>query len=99
MAVNPQSTPNISAFDPATGAKKWTFNTNYINFSSPLLTGGDLLFGGDEKVAPSRSTPRQERSCGLSTRAAESPLRRLSFSVGGRQFVAISLAVARLGSR
>jgi outer membrane protein assembly factor BamB len=29
--LNPNAPPNISAFDPVTGKKQWTFNTRYYN--------------------------------------------------------------------
>ncbi|HWH58868.1 MAG TPA: PQQ-binding-like beta-propeller repeat protein [Terriglobales bacterium] len=97
MAVSPQSAPSISAFDPATGAKKWSFNTNYINFSSPLLTGGNLLFGGDEEgnaFALDATTGEKLWSFNTGSRISSAPV---SFSVGGRQFIAISTGGGTIG--
>jgi alcohol dehydrogenase (cytochrome c) len=97
MALNPQSAPNISAFDPATGTKKWTFDTNYINFSSPLVTGGDLVFGGDEEgnaFALDATTGEKLWSFNTGSRIASAPI---SFSVGGRQFIAISAGGGTIG--
>src|SRR6266705_3271799 len=45
--LNPNTPPQISAFDPASGKKQWAFKTKYYNLSSLLTTAGDLVFGGD----------------------------------------------------
>src|SRR6202034_3996198 len=96
MAVNSQSAPNISAFDPATGTKKWTFDTNYINFSSPLATGGDLVFGGEEgnAFALDATTGKKLWSFNTGSRISSPPI---SFSVSGRQFIAISAGGGTIG--
>lgn len=96
-AVNPKSEPNISAFDPATGDKKWTFKTAYINLSSPLVTGGDLLFGGDEEgsaFALDARTGEKLWSFNTGGRISAPPT---SFSVGGRQFITISSGGGTIG--
>ena len=95
--MNPISAPNISAFDPATGAKKWMFKTNYINLSSPLVTAGDLLFGGDVEgnaFALDAKTGEKLWSFNTGGRIASPPV---SFSVGGRQFITISSGGGSIG--
>ena len=95
--VNPISAPSISAFDPATGTKKWMFKTNYINLSSPLVTAGDLLFGGDVEgnaFALDAKTGEKLWSFNTGGRIASPPV---SFSVGGRQFITISSGGGSIG--
>jgi len=46
-ALPPGKAPYIAAFDPLTGARKWTVFTDGPNLSSLLATRGDVIFGGD----------------------------------------------------
>jgi alcohol dehydrogenase (cytochrome c) len=95
--VNPNSAPNISAFDPATGSRKWMFKTKYLNLSSPLVTAGDLLFGGDVEgsaFALDAKTGEQLWSFNTGGRISSPPV---SFSVRGRQFIAISSGGGTIG--
>jgi alcohol dehydrogenase (cytochrome c) len=88
--LNPTVPPNISAFDPATGKKQWTFNTKYYNMSSVLATAGDLIFGGDlegNAFALDARTGQKLWSFNTGGRIASAPV---SFSVNGRQYVAIA---------
>ena len=87
--VNPNVPPNISAFDPATGKKEWTFNTKYYNMSSLLATAGDLIFGGDlegNAFALDAKSGKKLWSFNTGGRIASAAV---SYSVDGRQFVAI----------
>ena len=87
--LNPTVSPNISAFDPATGKKEWTFNTKYYNMSSLLATAGDLIFGGDldgEVFALDARTGQKLWSFNTGGRIASAPV---SYSVNGRQYIAI----------
>jgi alcohol dehydrogenase (cytochrome c) len=87
--VNPNVPPNISAFDPATGKKEWTFNTKYYNMSSLLATAGDLIFGGDLEgsvFALDARTGRKLWSFNTGGRIASAAV---SYSVNGRQYIAI----------
>src|SRR6202035_3516957 len=80
---------NISAFDPATGKKEWTFNTKYYNMSSLLATAGDLIFGGDlegNAFALDARTGKKLWSFNTGGRIASAAV---SYSVNGRQFVAV----------
>jgi alcohol dehydrogenase (cytochrome c) len=89
-ALNPQTPPNISAYDPATGKKQWSFNTKYFNVSSLLATAGDLIFAGDlegNAFALDARTGRKLWSFNTGARITSPPV---SFSVGGRQFVTFS---------
>jgi len=88
--LNPNSPPQISAFDPATGKKQWAFKTKYYNLSSLLTTAGDLVFGGDldgNAFALDAKTGEKLWSFNTGGRIVAAPV---SFSVGGRQFVSIS---------
>ena len=82
--------PNISAFDPLTGERKWTFATKYPNASSLLATAGNLIFAGDlEGNAFALDAKSGERLWSFNTggKIAAPPV---SFSVNGRQYIAIS---------
>ena len=90
-ALNPDSPPHISAFDPLTGKKQWTFLTKYVNQSSLLATAGDLIFGGDldgDAFALDARTGKKLWSFNTGARIDSPPI---SFSVNGRQFVAIAV--------
>jgi len=87
--LNPTVPPNISAFDPATGKKEWTFNTKYYNMSSLLSTAGDLIFGGDldgEVFALDAKTGQKLWAFNTGGRIASAPV---SYSINGRQYIAI----------
>jgi alcohol dehydrogenase (cytochrome c) len=87
---NPKIDPHISAFDPLTGKKVWTFETKYFNLSSLLATAGDLIFGGDlegNAFALDARTGEKVWSFNTGGRIASPPV---TYSVNGRQFIAIS---------
>ena len=87
--LNPNVPPNISAYDPATGKRQWTFNTKYYNMSSLLATAGDLIFGGDlegNAFALDARTGQKLWSFNTGGRIASAAV---SYSVNGRQYVAI----------
>jgi len=88
--ANPKVPPHISAFDPLTGKRQWSFQTKYFNLSSLLATGGDLIFGGDlEGYAFALDARTGEKVWSFNTggRIASPPV---SYSVNGRQYVAVS---------
>jgi len=88
-ALNPDSPPHIAAFDPLTGKQQWIFATQYVNNSSLLATGGDLIFGGDmdgDTFALDARNGKKLWSFNTGARIVSPPV---SFSVNGRQFVAI----------
>lgn len=88
--INPDSPPHISAFDPLTSKKQWEFVTKYFNQSSLLVTAGDLIFGGDldgDAFALDARTGKKLWSFNTGARIVAPPV---SFSVNGRQFVAIA---------
>ena len=90
MELSPNSKPNIGAFDPLTGERKWTFATNYPNASSLLATAGDLIFAGDlggNAFALDAKSGEKLWSFNTGGKIASPPV---SFSVNGRQYVAIS---------
>ena len=85
----PNAVPHIAAFDPLTGKKQWTFPTKFFNASSLLATAGDLIFGGDIEgyaFALDAKSGQKLWSFNTGSRIA-SPA--VSFSVNGRQYVAI----------
>jgi alcohol dehydrogenase (cytochrome c) len=87
--LNPNAVPHIGAFDPLTGKKVWSFPTRFFNASSLLATAGDLVFGGDiegNAFALDDKTGQKLWSFNTGSRVA-SPA--VSFSVNGRQYVAI----------
>ena len=89
-ALSPGAPPNISAFDPLTGKKQWTFATKYVNQSSLLATAGDLIFGGDlegEAFALDARTGEKIWAFNTGARIDAPPV---SYSVNGRQYVAIA---------
>ena len=88
--ANPKTVPHISAFDPLTGKKEWSFPTTYFNVSSLLATAGDLIFGGDlmgHAFALDARTGEKLWSFNTGARIAAPPV---SFAVNGRQYIAIS---------
>lgn len=89
-SLNPKVPPNVSAFDPATGKKMWTFPTKYFNVSSLLATAGDLIFGGDlegNAYALDARTGEKLWSFNTGGRIVSPPV---TFSVDGRQYVTFS---------
>ena len=87
---NPNVPPNISAFDPSSGRKQWTFNTKYVIVSSLLATAGDLIFAGDlEGNAFALDARTGEKLWSFDTHGPiVSPP--ISFSIDGQQYIAIS---------
>jgi len=88
--LSPSGKPNISSFDPLTGERRWTFGTNYPNASSLLATAGDLIFAGDlagYAFALDAKSGEKLWSFNTGAKIASPPV---SFSVNGRQYIAIS---------
>ena len=89
--LDAKSVPHIAAFDPQTGKKRWSFNTTYLNSSSLLATGGDLLFGGDitgNAFALDARSGKKVWSFNTGFRIASPPV---SFSVKGVQYIAMTV--------
>ena len=79
----------ISAFDPSTGKKVWTFKTPYPQYSGPVVTKGGLVFIG----SPDRHFRAFNASTGkmlwqqvLPALISGNPI---SYDVGGVQYVAV----------
>ena len=88
---SPQSTPFIAAFDPVSGQRRWTVRTEVPNISSLMSTGGNLVFGSDvfgELWALDAETGTKLWSFNSGSQSANSAM---SYSVGGRQYIAIAL--------
>jgi alcohol dehydrogenase (cytochrome c) len=87
--LNPNVPPNISAFDPVTGKKEWTFNTKYYNMSSLLATAGDLIFGGDLEGNVFALDARSGQKLWSFNTGGRIAAAAVSYSVNGRQFIAV----------
>jgi len=81
--------PFIAAFDPVTGKREWTHQTEVLNASPLLATAGNLIFGGDPfglAWALDARTGAQLWSFPTGGGISAAPI---SYAVGGRQFIAI----------
>lgn len=90
---------HIDAFDPLTGKRKWRVPTVYPESSCLLATGGGLIFGGDiEGRAWALDASTGEKlwsyNTGGSITGAE-----ITYSVNGRQYVAIDSGVGTTRGR
>ena len=100
---NGEYSTHIDAFDPVTGAKKWTIKTKYPLTSSLLSTASDLLFTADVEgnfLAYDAKTGEQLYSFNMGSGTRGSPI---TYSVNGRQYIAVpsglgSIFTAGLGS-
>lgn len=87
---------HIDAYDPATGERKWRYDTKYANLSSLLTTAGDLLFAGDvEGNAFALDARSGEKLWSFNTGGgiSGSPV---SYAVNGRQYVAVPSGMGSL---
>jgi alcohol dehydrogenase (cytochrome c) len=87
---------HINAFDPLTGERRWRYNTNYLNLASLLATGGDLVFSGDvmgNAFALDAATGQKLWSFQTGAGMSGSPI---SYSVNGRQYIAIPTGMGSL---
>ena len=84
-----QAYGHIDAFDPISGAKKWTVKMKYPLTSSLLTTGGDLLLTADIEgnfLAYDAKTGEQLYSFNTGSGTRGSPI---TYSVNGRQYIAV----------
>jgi alcohol dehydrogenase (cytochrome c) len=87
---------HINAFDPLTGERKWRYDTKYLNLASLLATGGDLIFSGDvmgNAFALDARTGQKLWSFNSGAGMSGSPI---SYSVNGRQYIAIPTGMGSL---
>jgi len=87
--LSPKAPPHIAAFDAMSGARKWMFETDLVNGSSLLTTGGDLIFGGDllgRAWALDAETGDKIWSFNMGSGVTNAPI---SYAVDGRQYIAI----------
>lgn len=87
---------HINAFDPMTGERKWRYLTDGMNLASLLATGGDLIFSGDvygNAFALDAKTGQKLWSFPTGAGISGSPI---SYSVNGRQYVAIPTGMGSL---
>jgi alcohol dehydrogenase (cytochrome c) len=97
-SIPPDTRPFIAAFDPVTGARKWTSPTNAPNVSSLMSTAGDVIFGGDifgNAWALDATSGEKLWSFNIGTGISSMPV---TYAVGNRQFVAISGGLSVVGS-
>jgi len=84
-----QAYGHIDAFDPVSGAKKWTVKMKYPLTSSLLATAGDLLFTADIEgnfLAFDAKTGAQLYSFNTGSGTRGSPI---TYAVNGRQYIAV----------
>ncbi len=87
--LSPEAPPHIAAFDAVSGERKWMFETDLVNGSSLLATGGDLIFGGDllgHAWALDARTGAKVWSFNMGSGVTNAPI---SYAVNGRQYIAI----------
>jgi len=84
------SVPHITAFDPVTGKKQWTFPTNFVNASSLLATAGDLIFGGDIEGNAFALSARNGQKLWSFQTGGRIAAPAISYAVNGKQYVAIA---------
>jgi alcohol dehydrogenase (cytochrome c) len=78
----------VAAYDPVSGKRAWTFDTEHYLLASMLATAGDLVFTGDphgEFFALDARTGKKLWSFQTGAGHRGSPV---TYAVGGRQFVA-----------
>jgi alcohol dehydrogenase (cytochrome c) len=84
---------HIDAFDPLTGERHWRVPTKYLESPSLLATAGDLIFGGDmEGSAFALDARTGEKLWSFNTGASVTGAS-VTYSVNGRQYVAIDSGV------
>jgi alcohol dehydrogenase (cytochrome c) len=86
----PGVAPSIAAFDPVSGQRRWSVDTELPNISSFLVTAGGLLFGSDplgELWARDAETGKLLWSFRLGAGNANPAV---TYSVRGRQYVAVA---------
>ena len=84
----------IQAFDPKTGERKWEFKMADVTDSGVLTTASDLLFAGGREgyfFALDARTGEQLWKAASAARSRPGPM---SYSVDGKQYVAISAGSA-----
>jgi alcohol dehydrogenase (cytochrome c) len=84
-----QAYGHIDAFDPVSGAKKWTVKMRYPLTSSLLATAGDLVFTADIEgnfLAYDAKTGEQLYSFNTGSGTRGSPI---TYAVNGRQYIAV----------
>ncbi|HKX32216.1 MAG TPA: PQQ-dependent dehydrogenase, methanol/ethanol family [Blastocatellia bacterium] len=87
---------HIDAYDPLTGARRWRHQTKYATLASLLATGGDLIFSGDVEgnaFALDAKTGEKLWSFNTGGGMSGSPI---SYSVNGRQYIAIPSGMGSL---
>jgi len=88
---SPKSRPFIAAFDPVSGKRRWTVQSEVPNISALMATAGDLVFGSDvfgDAWALDAETGKKLWSFNIGGLSANSPM---AYSVGGKQYIAIAL--------
>ncbi|MBS1808695.1 MAG: PQQ-dependent dehydrogenase, methanol/ethanol family [Acidobacteria bacterium] len=92
VPMNPPNEPaygHIDAFDPVSGAKKWTVKMKYPLTSSLLATAGDVVFTADIEgnfLAYDAKTGAQLYSFNTGSGTRGSPV---TYAVNGRQYIAV----------
>ncbi|MEW6128512.1 MAG: PQQ-dependent dehydrogenase, methanol/ethanol family [Acidobacteriota bacterium] len=82
-------TAHLDAFDPVSGAKKWSWKTKYPILSSLLTTAGDLLMTGDVEgrfLIFDAKTGEQLYSFNTGSGLRGGPI---TYAVNGKQYIAV----------
>lgn len=80
---------HFDAYDPVTGAKRWSYDSKYPLLSSVVATGGDLVFTGDPEgqfMAFDAETGDKLWSFNTGSGHRGSPV---SYAIDGRQYIAV----------
>ena len=80
----------VSAIDPATGTKKWTFEMHDITSSGILTTAGDVLFTGGREGYFYALDARSGALLWKTSLGADVAAGPMSYGVDGKQYVAIA---------
>lgn len=90
---DPEDSRGIMALDPLTGQVKWKFELTEASLSAgSLATGGGIVFSGSHEGNLIAIDAKTGKALWHFQTGGEIPSSPISYSVGGRQFVAVSSA-------
>jgi alcohol dehydrogenase (cytochrome c) len=90
---------HIDAFDPVTGKRYWRISTRYLESTSLMVTGGDLIFGGDMDGSAFALDARNGHKLWSYNTGSSITGASITYSVNGRQYVAIDSGVGTFVGR
>lgn len=90
---DPDEARGVMAIDPETGAVKWNFQLTEVSLAAGVLaTGGGVVFAASKEGNLIALDGKTGKALWHFQTGAEIPSSPMSYSVGGRQYVAISSA-------